>query len=219
MHEIQIRLLKLARAGRLDGKSLREIRLLLKDEGLHAQTIRHHLQQLARRGFIRYDSRRRLVGPVMRERPRGTSLLSIPLLGLASAGSATVFADQNIEGYLRVSSKLVHHNIGKDLFAIRAVGNSMNRAKAGRTRKTIDDGDYVIVDSNDRIARHGDYVLSVIDDVANIKRFARDPKNRQVMLLSDSTEDYKPIFIHRDDKYLINGKVVEVIKKPKVTFG
>lgn len=41
--------------------------------------------------------------------------------------------------------------------------------KANVNGKTIEDGDYLIIDSDYRSPRNGDVVLSVIDDMANIK--------------------------------------------------
>ena len=77
---------------------------------------------------------------------------------------------------------------------------------------TIENGDFVIVDPNAKNPKNGDYVVSVIDDVANIKKFIFDRKNNRIILQSESTQDYFPIFVHEDDKYEMSGKVVGVIK-------
>jgi SOS-response transcriptional repressor LexA len=90
----------------------------------------------------------------------------------------------------------------------------MNRAEIGGKR--IEDGDYVIVDVSDKHVRNGDIVLSIIDGLANIKKFYLDKKNNQVILMSQSTKDFPPIYIHENDDFMINGKVVQVIKKPKI---
>ncbi len=87
----------------------------------------------------------------------------------------------------------------------------MNRAKVAG--KNIEDGDLVIVDPRQKEPRNGDYVLSIIDNVGNIKKFFRDTKNKLVMLLSESTEDYPPIYISPREDYFVSGKVVYVIKK------
>ncbi|HZT34945.1 MAG TPA: hypothetical protein VFA15_03425, partial [Nitrososphaera sp.] len=59
-------------------------------------------------------------------------------------------------------------------------------------------------------------VLSVIDKMANIKRYHFDKENNQIVLMSESTQSFPPIHIHPDDDYSINGKVIKVIKKPKI---
>jgi len=92
----------------------------------------------------------------------------------------------------------------------------MNRADI--EGKTIEDGDYVIIDSEQKNPKNGEYVLSIIDDVANIKRYFEDKKNKQVVLLSESRANFLPIYIHPREipEYLVGGKVIQVIKKPKL---
>jgi len=64
---------------------------------------------------------------------------------------------------------------------------------------------------------NGEYVLSVIDGLANIKKFYLDQEHQQVMLVSESTKDYPPIIIGENEigQYVLSGKVVEVIKNVK----
>lgn len=143
-------------------------------------------------------------------------LVNIPVFGSANCGIATNFADDHVQGYIRVSEKLVRIRDG--VFAVIADGLSMNRAKVGSSKRNIEPGDYVIVNGKDKIPKNGDYVLSVIDGLANIKKFYLDQKHRQVMLVSESTKEYPPIIIDESeiDQYVLSGKVVEVIKNVKV---
>ncbi len=90
---------------------------------------------------------------------------------------------------------------------------AMNRAMVNGN--TIEDGDYLLVDSDQTSPSNGDIVLSVIDDMANIKKYVWDEANNQIVLVSESTKDIPPIYIHEDDSFMINGKVIQVIKKPK----
>mgnify|MGYP001615933644 FL=1 len=146
-----------------------------------------------------------------------SKLISVPILGSANCGPATIYAEQNIEGYLKISGKLLSRK--KNIFAIKASGYSMNKANINGER--IEDGDYVIVDPKYQNFKNGDYVLSAIDGVANIKRYFNDKENKRIILLSESSASFSPIFIHYDDLdgYLINGKVIQVIKKPKTTWS
>ena len=89
----------------------------------------------------------------------------------------------------------------------------MNKARVGE--QVIENGDFVVIDSAERIPKEGDIILSVIDGAANIKRYHEDKANDQVVLTSDSTEDFAPIHLHKSDNFLVNGKVVQIIKKPK----
>lgn len=91
----------------------------------------------------------------------------------------------------------------------------MNRAKVNGA-KTIDDGDYVLVDGKNRNPDNGAYVLAVTGEVANIKKFNTNDDG-QSALISESTEDYPPIFIHPDDQpdFFICGRVLDIFKKPQ----
>ena len=113
---------------------------------------------------------------------------------------------------MKVSSKLIGRSMPTGLFAIKADGSSMNRAQIGE--KSIEDGDYVIVNSHDRTPKTGDVVLAIIDNNATIKRFIDDRQNGQIVLRADSSFDYEPIYLHPDDSFDINGKVIGVIKRP-----
>jgi len=52
--------------------------------------------------------------------------------------------------------------------------------------------------------------------MANVKKFLIDRANHQVILLSESSQNIAPIYIHEDDcaDYLVCGRVVDVIKQP-----
>lgn len=183
------------------------------------QKIKHHLLQLEKKGFLSIDR-----GKGVMQRAQSTPdwargflqktsrLFSIPIIGMANCGPATIFAEQNFEGFLRVSSRLLGRHKPTGLFAIKASGSSMNRAEL--EGKRIEDGDYVIVDSQDKSVRTGDIVVAVIDNKGTIKRFIDDRANGQIVLTAESSLDYEPIHIHPDDEFSVSGKVIRVIKKP-----
>lgn len=202
MHETQKKLIILSKKKNISNMALRQIGRFVGEE--HPQKIKHHLDQLEKKGFLGSDKKSNTDEKV--------KFLNIPILGSANCGEATIFAEECLEGYLKISDKLLKKK--KNIFSIRAKGSSMN--KANIKGNTIEDGDFVIIDSSDKNPRNGDYVLSIIDDVANVKKFMLDRKNKQVVLVSESTEDLPPIYIHPKDfsKYIISGKVIEVIKKP-----
>jgi len=143
--------------------------------------------------------------------------MTIPIIGAANCGQATLFAQENIEGTLKLSKKLIA-NKEKNIFAIRAVGSSMNRANIGGL--SIDDGDYVIIDRSRFVPENNSYVLAVIDDFGVIKKFVRGEKKDEIELVPESTEEYPPIHIHADDQqFIINGKVIYVIKRSKTNWS
>ena len=216
MHQIQEALLRLAGEKNLGQFTLREIGAFIGEDS--PQKVKHHLQQLQQKGLIKIDKVKGTIQKTRQEWEKSFAgagrLLSIPILGAVNAGPAQIFAETNIEGFLKVSSALLDHTPrdAQTFLALKVVGPSMNRAEINKKR--IEDGDYVIVDIGDRNVKDGDIVLSIIDNMANIKRFKIDKNNGHVVLMSESTKDFPPIYIHENDNFMINGKVIQVIKKP-----
>ncbi len=205
MHPIQEKLLELAAQHNLGRLSYREIAKMVGES--HPQKIKHHLEQLEQRELIQSNAD----GTTIRKTGSDKDIFSVPILGSADCGPATFYADENVEGYLRVSTRILSPKDG--LYALKAVGNSMNMAKVNH--KSIEDGDYAIVDSKQRAPNNNEYVVSVIGGVCNIKKFVKDDVNKQVVLISESNQNFPPIHIHPDEtEYFVCGKVIDVIKKP-----
>lgn len=210
MHQIQKRILNLLENGTLENISVRQIGLLVGIE--HPQQIKHHLGQLEINGLAKYDRESKTLRSLV-ENGNESNLITLPVYGAANCGSATNFADNYIEGYLKVSKKLLNQT--NDIIVLEADGDSMN--KANINGKSIEDGDYVIVNTNHKSPEPGEYIVSIIDDMANIKKYILDEKNHQIVLMPESTKKYSPIFIGEDelDNYSICGKVIQVIKRPQ----
>jgi repressor LexA len=206
MHSTQEKLLKVIDQKNIGNLTLRQIGEIL-DEKL-PQKIKHHLSQLERKGFIIIDRKNKNITRISNKAKAGNIFVSIPIVGSANCGPAAIYADQNIEGYLKISKRLASNK--KSVFALKADGNSLN--KANIEGKNVESGDFVIVDSENISPRDGDYVVSVIDGVANIKKYRLDKNNSRIALLSESTQEYSPIFIHEDDDFRISGKVIDVVK-------
>ena len=212
MHVLQKRLLDCVTTHDLGSMTLREIGELLGET--HPQKIKHHLTQLEQKGLIEIDRPNKIVRRASSQKTLNGRLISIPILGSADCGPATILAEENIQGYLKVSSRLFDRR--QRLFAVRAVGDSMN--KASISGLSIEHGDYVIIDGEQRNPTNKDYVLSVMDGVANVKRFVNAEHNHQIILISESTHEFPPIVIHEDDVgFFICGTVIEVIKKPSIS--
>lgn len=209
MHIVQEKILKLLEEKNIDGLTLREIGDLIDEK--FPQKIKHHLDQLEKKGFIVSDKKTKSIQKKSHSLMSNSSIISVPIVGAANCGPATIFANENIEGYIKISKNLLKKC--KNIFAIRAQGLSMNKSTING--KSIEDGDYLIIDSSDTSPSNGDIVLSIIDDMANIKKYVWDEENNQIVLVSESTKDIPPIYIHEDDSFMINGKVIQVIKKPK----
>lgn len=174
------------------------------------QLVKHHLNQLIKSGLLNPKSREQIIQQLQHAEERQPSVFRIPVVGRANCGTASWVADEHLEGYITVSESLVGRN--SNIFALLAMGTSMT--KADINGKNIEEGDFVVVDGNRRNPNPGDYILSVIDGLANIKKFART-RDGNVALLSESTDKHAPIIINETDNFLVNGKVIQVIKTAK----
>jgi len=208
MHKTQLKILEIKAKKNIEKMSLRE---LGNEIGvIHPQVVLYHLTQLRKRGLLQKNSKDIIEKLRKNSEDSQNLLVDIPILGTANCGIATLLANEVLEGYLKISSKLVPKNI-EGLFILKADGDSMNKAKING--KNIEEGDYLLIDSNEATPKRGDYILSVIDGCANIKKFEFDKNNQRIVLTSESTKNYPPIYIHPADDYLINGLVVSVIKR------
>jgi repressor LexA len=219
MHPIQKKLLDLSKRKNLAELSLRQMAKEMGMPNESPQKIKHHLLQLQKKRFLTIDKAKGMMtrtvsGPGWATGllKKASSLFSIPIIGTANAGPAEIFAEENYQGFLRVSSRLVEKSKPDGLYAIKVSGSSMNLSSI--KDKPVEDGDMVIVDSEDRVPETGDVVLAIIDNKATIKKFIRDDENEQIVLKAESSLDYEPIYLHASDDFVINGKVVGVVKKP-----
>lgn len=210
MNENQEKLIELAKKKDLSKMNFREIG---RELGIpNPQTVIYHLEQLKKKGLLYLDAQKKQ----RVAKPKAfvvDSFFNIPIVGAANCGPAAQLAQEDITGYLKISPRSLQKSKPEGLIAIRAVGDSLN--KASIDGDSIENGDYVIVDSKER-PRNGSYVLSIIDGMANFKKFFKDEKKQEIRLVSESTKDFPPIIMHKDDLdvsgYLINGVVVRVIK-------
>jgi len=194
--------------------SLDEIRSHFKL--VSVSTAHYYVDRLEKGGYLRKESNSpRSISIESSEvlKPNHSKILesiSVPVLGSANAGPAVLFAEENVEGYLKVPTSLI--NKKDSIFALRVEGDSMNKAKIAG--KSLSEGDFVLIDSEYRNPKNGEYVLSVIDGCANLKKFERNSKTGDIMLVSESKNPaHKPIYISSEDNFMINGKVISVIKK------
>jgi SOS-response transcriptional repressor LexA len=209
MHDIQKSIIKLSSNTDISELTLRDIGEAIGEGRDNPQKIKHHLQQLVKKGlFSVNDGKYKKISE--KKNSLMSNLIALPILGSANCGEAISFADDYVESYLKVSPSIVNNK--KNVFVVRAKGNSMNKAKVNG--ETIDDGDYVLIDSDKKNPETGDYVLSVIDGLANIKKFKEDKNREHIILLSESNSNYDPIYIHKNDSdfYSVAGKVFAVLK-------
>ncbi len=212
MNATQRALLELSQKKDLSSLSLRQIGQLVGVD--HPQVVKYHIQKLEASNLLQLHGFRNKL-KVDKSVLGKSDLITIAIVGSANCGPATMVAEENIEGYLKVSSALLKPKNYKDLYALKAIGSSMN--KANLDGKPINDGDYVIVDGSNRAPQTNQYVVATMNGLANIKKFYSDEVNNQIVLLSESSQDFLPIFIHPEDNQegIVSGVVVQVIRNPQ----
>ena len=182
----------------------------LKEEnaklGLKFKSLRSvflYLNVLEEKGFIKRSSKSK--GIELKNYAK-KSFVDVPVLGMANAGSPTFFAEQNIEGYLKVSKALLRN---KEVFAVRVFGDSMNLSKVNG--KKIKEDDLILVDHKVKDFKNGDKVLTVIDGLATVKLFKK-MSEKMIGLFPESTnKKHQPIYLTLADDFIINGKVIDVL--------
>ncbi len=215
MHDIQTKILQLATTHDVANMRLADLARLLDISSL--QKVKHHREQLIKKGLID-DSNKSKNTRIIKNILNDSDLISIPILGAANAGPASIYADGIVQGYIQISSSLLPQKSPREkLFALKVIGDSMNNAKVNGKYK-IENGDYIIADARSFTPRSGDYVVSLFSGKANIKRFYKEEGSDQIALMSESTKDYPPIIVSKDDslEYLTQAKVVSVAKTPKL---
>ncbi len=206
VNQIQKKLLEIAQLE--DITMLRRVDLVEMVGCEYPSQITHHLNQLVKRGDL-VRTGKRLVPALA----TSVGLIHVPVMGEADCGEATKFADGRIVDHLAVSPSMLKPKLSEGLYALVARGDSMNRAQVNG--KTIEDGDYIIIEKKDGfIPSDGDIVVSILGGLANIKRLRRDNAQQRILLLSESQrqEDFAPIVISDQDDFTVDGKVVDVVK-------
>ncbi|MEO6728855.1 MAG: S24 family peptidase [Candidatus Dojkabacteria bacterium] len=220
MHKTQRKILQISQTQDISKLSLRVLGKLIGE--VHPQVVKYHLNALEKAGELSLNKIGTVSNkletlhhnnPSTKTSTRISNLIEVPILGMASCGVATQLATEQDLGVLTLSSSILNNH--GEFFALKAKGNSMNRANINGLG--IDSGDYVIVDKSNVTPRSGvDYVVSIINGAANIKKFYLDTPNKQIVLVSESSENNNPIHISIDDidEYVINGVVKQVVKNP-----
>jgi repressor LexA len=170
-------------------------------------TVSYYLASLENKGFIKRDSSKNR-GIELTSGIAKDVLVDVPILGVVNAGSPTVFANECIEGFLKISKKILKGKEGA--FAVQVEGDSMNKSKVNG--KKIKPGDYIVVDPNDKNYKDNDKVLVVIDGLATVKVFKWIDRKRFGLFPDSSNKKHKPIYLTPEDEFIINGKVIDVLK-------
>lgn len=153
-------------------------------------TVHAHLKTLEDRELITRGKQ----GVNRSIRISGENTAPVPILGQVTAGMP-ILAVEDVEGYVPVSENIRR---GRELFALRVVGESMINAG-------ILDKDIVVV-SKSPTADNGQIVVALIDDEATVKRFYRE--NNHIRLQPEN-DDYEPIIV---EECSVLGHVISVVR-------
>lgn len=161
-------------------------------------TVHEHLSNLERKGYIRksYNESRsiELVG-----QESATPVVELPLLGAVAAG-LPIEAIEDTET-LAVPPDMISRR--RDNYVLRVEGSSM-------IEEQIRDGDYIVVQAQDR-AEDGQMVVALVGgESATVKKLYREADGR--VRLQPANPTMQPIFVDADD-LRIQGIVVGVIRK------
>ena len=149
---------------------------------------RVHLKALARKGYLRLNSR------VARGIEVLARAIGIPIVGRVKAGGPEL-AVEDVEDYLDLSRVFPRE---ETIFALRVRGDSMIGVG-------IMDGDLAIVNRQPS-AGEGEIVVALIEEEATVKRFFKEPRG---VRLEPANPAYEPI-VSKDA--VIVGKVIGVVR-------
>lgn len=171
------------------------------------RTVTQYLEILEREGFInRIKYAKRGITPINYKSYFDPTTVSVQVYGSAGCDNQSIFAETSYDETIPVSKKFIEGRKGK-IIAIRAIGNSMTGAG-------IDNGDITLVETTDNNdVSNNERILAVVDGMAVIKRISFT-KNAIVLNPDSKEESYKPIIMDKDFK--IVGRIIDVIKKPKI---
>jgi repressor LexA len=165
-----------------------------------SSTVHAHLSNLEKLGMLRRDPSKPRAIELLVDRAKKAADAAIsgglPVVGQVAAGQP-VLAEENIEEYVQVPG-LAGGDDGE--FILTVTGDSMIGAG-------INDGDHVVVRSQET-ARNGEIVVALVgDSEATVKRFFKEKGHIRLQPENDALE---PIV---SDEVTVLGKVVGVLRK------
>lgn len=179
------------------------IREISSQGGFSSKLVLHYLFELEASGYIkRSPYRSRTIQLVSRDEEVERNVSMIPLIG-ASAAGPVLLAEQNIEEYIPVSTKLIGSH--KDTFLLKVRGSSM--------KPYLENGDIAIVKPQD-IANKGDIIVASIENdfthefESTLKEYYPMDGN---IILKPINDEFDPILVKEENLH-IQGIVKGVIK-------
>ncbi len=169
------------------------------------KSVMQVIESLEKKDLITRDKQHRVFMVENESYGDAQNIFSIPLYGLASCGEALAYADEGADDFLQISKTLFHKSEPEKLFAVKALGDSMNK-------DGIADGDYVIFEKTQVQAEfEGKIVVAVINGMATIKRYKNMGKGIVGLFPHSTNDTHHPIYISEADVIFVAGIFKKVL--------
>lgn len=170
------------------------------------KSVMQVIEALEKKDLITRDEKKKIYLVENESYGNAQNIFSIPLYGLASCGEALAYADDNIaDDFLQLSKNLFQKAEPKKLFAVKALGDSMDK-------DGISDGDYVIFEKVEgKNDFDGKIIVAVINGMATIKRYKNVGGGVIALFPSSTNEAHHPIYLSEDDTIFIAGIFKKVL--------
>jgi len=174
--------------------TLEELKEKIKIKSLN--TVVYHLSALEKKGYIRRQKNaKRNIEIIDYGNFNSPTTKTIPVFASVGCDDLSVIANEHHDEFIEVDSNLVGNK--NDIYAVRAVGDSMNDAG-------IENGDYILVEKTE-VAENGEKVVAIVGDMVTVKKLER--KGGVTVLWPESKDTkYRPIILQENFK--IAGKVI-----------
>lgn len=159
-----------------------------------------HVRALEKKGYVRLHGNRSRSIEIISSEPNSTGhVVSIPILGEIPAGKPEK-KEENRSHTIIVDETILGNCKGHRLFALKVTGESM-------TRRSICDGDWVIVDT-DVSPNEGEVVVALIDGDNTLKTLAKREKRFYLKAENPDYPDWIPM-----EEMIIQGIVKAVLRR------
>lgn len=169
------------------------------------KSVMQVIESLEKKELITRDEKRKIFLVENENYGDAQNIFSIPLYGLASCGEALAYADDSADDFLQLSKSLFHRAEPEKMFAVKALGDSMNK-------EGISDGDYVIFEKTEGQADfEGKIVVAVINGMATIKRYKNMGKGIIGLFPNSTNDTHHPIYLSEVDVIFVAGVFKKVL--------
>lgn len=169
------------------------------------KSVMQVIEALEKKDLITRDENKKIYLVENENYGNAQNIFSIPLYGLASCGEALAYADDSADDFLQLSRSLFHRAEPEKLFAVKALGDSMNK-------EGISDGDYVIFEkAQGQFDFEGKIVVAVINGMATIKRYKNMGKGVIGLFPHSTNETHHPIYLSEVDVIFVAGIFKKVL--------